>query len=290
MHIARGFAWVLVLFALATRAVAQALYGATAAGSVGELYTLNPATGAMLTDVGPLNDSSGLNYGITGLAFHPVSGTLYGSTHNLQSANAATLARLVRINPTTGMVTPVGAFNAGNAGRAATMTDIAFDAAGNLYGVGSVGGPQLYSININTGQATIVGTTGITSTSGGGLEFSAAGTLYGTPTASRFGTYNTTTGAFTNIADPVEPIGGAYAALAFNPANGTLYGLDLGPTPPTATHLTTFNVATGGVTDLGPSVNFLDAIAFQVPEPGTGMLLLAVAIVPGLLARRRARA
>ena len=76
-----------------------------------------------------------------------------------------------------------------------------------------------------------------------------------------------------NIANPAKPVGGAYAALDFD--GNTLYGLDLGPGPTLATHLVTITPA-GVVTDLGASVDMLDAIAFQpIPEPGTLALLLS---------------
>src|SRR6266545_6108079 len=138
---------------LALQANAGTLYGATSAGAPGELYMLDPATGAIVRDVGPLNDSLAVNYPITGLAFHPVSGVLYGSTGN---AFTNTAAKLVTINPNTGLVTVIGPFNVGNAGKPSTMADLAFDpVTGILYGIGSIGGPQLYSINIATGQATV---------------------------------------------------------------------------------------------------------------------------------------
>src|SRR5437016_4296328 len=85
---------------------------------------------------------------------------------------------------------------------AAVMYGLAFDPAGNLFGVGSIGGPQLYSINQVTGQATVIGSTGLTSTSGGGLGISPSNVFFGTPTSTRFGTYNSITGAYTNIAAP----------------------------------------------------------------------------------------
>src|SRR4051794_16683298 len=101
----------LAALALAAPAAAQViLYAATASGGPGELYVLNPATGGVVRDVGPLTDAAGANYPLTGLAVHPVTGVLYGSVAN---ANAATRARLVTINPATGLVTPVGPFNAG---------------------------------------------------------------------------------------------------------------------------------------------------------------------------------
>jgi hypothetical protein len=278
---------VIGLLTFATRSEAAVLYGATASGSPGELYILNPATGAMVQDVGPLNDVTGLNYGMTGLAFHPITGVLYGSTHNLSEDNGGnplTVARLVTINPQTAQVSVIGQFNAGNAGRPATMTDLAFDAAGNLFGVSSVGGPQLYSIDISTGQATIIGNTGLSSTTGGGLAISPGGTAYGTPTASRFGTYDLGTGAYTNITNPTKPGGGgAYAALDFD--GNVLYGLNSAPGSPPPTFLVTI-APDGTVTNIGQSVDALDAIAFLVPEP-SAIGLMAIGLVAVTCKRRR---
>lgn len=256
---------------------AQALYGATASGAAGRLFVLDPATGAMIQDVGALNDAVGTNYPITGLAFHPFTGVLYGSTGNNP---AATSARFVSIDPATALVTMIGEFDAGptnTSGTEATMTDLAFDAAGNLFGLGSIGGPQLYSINIATGKATVIGNSGLTSTTGGGLAISAAtGTAYGTPTASRYGTYDLGSGAYTNITNPVKPGGGgAYAALDFN--GSVLYGLNTAPGSPPPTFLVTIDPPFGTVTNLGGSVVALDAIAFQIPEPGAiGALVLTL--------------
>lgn len=269
----------LAFLAAAAPLDAATLYGATAAGGPGELYILNAATGAVIQDVGPLNNVASLNYPITGLAFHPTTGVLYGSTGN---NSAATQARLVTINPTTAVVTEVGVFNAGpvnGSGTPTTMADIEFDPTGTLYGVGSIGGPQLYTINTTTGQATAVGGSGLTSTSGGGLGIPISGALFGTPTSSRFGTYNSADGTYTNIANPTRPLGGAYAALA---ADGdALYGLNLGPGTAFETRLVTFNLADGTVTELGASAARLDAITFgpTVPAPpdfdGDGVLGLA---------------
>jgi hypothetical protein len=166
------------------------------------------------------------------------------------------------------------------------MADLSFDAAGNLYGVGSVGGPQLYSIDINTGQATVIGNTGLTSTTGGGLAVTNTGVFYGTPTASRYGTYDPNTGAYTDITNPVKPGGGGtYAALEFG--GGVLYGLNSAPGSPPPTYLVSFDPPTGAVTNLGQSVNSIDAIAW-IPEPGTVTLLLGCASI-ALLARRNRR-
>lgn len=288
MRIFLILAFVVSAITLGGRADAQALYASSAAGGPGELYILDPATGAMLQDVGPLNDLTGQNYGVTGLAFDPYSGILYGSVAN---ADPVVAAQLITIDPATAQVSVIGAFNAGNPGtRPATMTDLAFDpTTGGLYGVGSVGGPQLYSINTTTGQATQIGSTGFTSTTGGGLAVDAAGNAFGTPTSSRFGSYDKTSGAFTLVGDPFRPVGGGYGALDYA-ENGVLYGLNLGSGSPPPTHLVIIDPATGTVTDIGPSLERLDAIAFRprtvIPEPGTMSLLLG----PGLVALlRRAR-
>ena len=271
-----------------SRASAAVMFGATSAGGPGELYTLNPANGAMVSDLGPLHDAGNVNYPITGLAFHPTTGVLYGSTGNAGAVDAL----LVTINPITALVTVVGSFNTGvtnSGGTPATMADIGFNSAGNLYGVSSIGGPNLYTINTATGQATIVGPNGAsTSTTGGGVAISGSGTIFGTPTSARFGTYNSVGGAYTNISNPVKPAGGAYGALEFNPDNGVLYGLNVGSGSPPPTHVVTFDTSTGAITDLGASVQSLDAIAFQVPEPASfAMLTVAATVIAGTKRRRR---
>ena len=276
-----------LLFAaiLALPSDAATLYASSAAGSTGELYILNPATGAVVQNIGPLNDAAGANYPITGLAFHPTTGVLYGSTGNNP---AATAARLVTINPATALVTVIGSFNAGpvnGSGTPSTMADIGFNAAGVLYGVGSIGGPDLYSINTATGQATVIGANGAaTSTTGGGVAVSPGGTIFGTPTAARFGTYSLA-GAYTNIANPAKPTGGgAYGALDFD--GSLLYGLNVGAGSPPPTHLVTI-AADGTVTAIGASLASLDAIAFQIPEPAT-CVLCAIGLA-GLVHGRRRR-
>jgi len=262
-------------FGIASRVEASTLYGSTSAGGPGELYLLDPATGAALQDIGALNDTLGHNHPITGLAFDPLNGILYGSTGG---SDTFAPKSLVTIDPVTGLVTVVGAFNHGTA----TMSDLAFDQAGNLFGIGSSGGPNLYSINLSTGQATGIGSSGLSGTSGGGLAISSDGIYYGTPTSSRFGTYDPNSGAFSFIASPATPAGPGtgYAALSFD--GNTLYGIDLG----TPTHLVTIDPM-GNVTDLGTSVASIDGIAFQpVPEPGTLTLLLGIGAL-GLFAKVR---
>jgi len=234
------------------QANASTLYGATSAGGPGELWIINPTNGAAVQDVGPLNDTNGVNYAVTGLAFNPLTGALYGST------GGRTGTELLTIDPGTATVTVIGSYDYNAAGNA-TMSDIAFDQSGHLFGIGSVGGPTLYSIDLSSGLATAIGVSGLPpATSGGGLAISPGGIFYGTPTTFEFGTYNPTTGAYTHIADPARPAGqgASYAALAFD--GNTLYGMNLG----TPTHLVIIDTA-GNVFDLGTSVASLDGIAFR---------------------------
>ena len=89
MKILRTLSCLLAMFIATASASAQSLYASAAAGATGRLYRLNPATGAVIQDIGPLNDVTGLNYPITGLAFHPTTGTLYGSTGNNPVCNCS---------------------------------------------------------------------------------------------------------------------------------------------------------------------------------------------------------
>src|SRR5690349_17808895 len=104
---------VTMICAARARAIAAVtpIYAATAGNGAGELYTINNFSGATITDIGPLNDASALNYGVTGLAFDPVTQTLFGSTGNSGATDGSTHAKLVTINPATGFVTPIGSFN-----------------------------------------------------------------------------------------------------------------------------------------------------------------------------------
>src|SRR6202011_484153 len=117
----------------------------------GSLYLVNPTTAAT-TLIGPLVDTLGNGYGMTGMAFQPGTNVLYGAT----SANSPTApSHLVTIDRTTALVTDIGSFGLGSG----TMADITFDrTTGILYGAHSNGDGWLYTINLATGAATKVGT------------------------------------------------------------------------------------------------------------------------------------
>ena len=164
-------------------------------------------------------------------------------------------------------------------------SDLDFNQAGKLYGISSSGGANLYSINLGTGAATLVGASGVAFTEGGGLAISSSGVFYGAPIPGEFGTYDPTTGVYTHIGTPGSPVGagGGYAAMKFD--GSVLYGDNLLAGGTGLTQLVTIDPTTGLVTDIGASVIHLDAIAF-VPEPGT-MALCSVAGAMALFAVRR---
>jgi len=123
---------------------------AASAGAPSTLVSIVPATGVMttigLTGVGPIG----------GIAFHPITGVLYGVT------SGSSIAELVTILPSSGAATSVG-FTFGIYGTV-EMSSLEFDMEGQLISGGDDG--NLYEINTITGAATLVGPLGVTKVSG----------------------------------------------------------------------------------------------------------------------------
>jgi len=260
-----GFAFFAAALA-APPASAETLYGADGAqGNLSSLYVLDAGTGGIICTVGPIG------FGVTGLAVHPATGVLYGSTGN---ASPVSPGSVITIDKTTGAGTLVGSF--GVAGR--TMADLTFTSDGTLYGwlTGPAGGPDdLYTINLATGSVTKVGTSGLVSTFGNGLAADSGNTLYLAPggDTGSFFTVDRFTGAVHAFAALSGGSGNPIAAMAFNAA-GTLYGVDLGPEVPARASLITIDKTSGAITTLGPTVNRLDAIVFDNTQ-GANLPLVA---------------
>jgi hypothetical protein len=192
------------------------LYAATGyASSFGELYILDPLDGSVIADVGPLNDSQGNNYGITGLRYDPSNGLLYGIT--IGSSPTAPNA-LVVVNPSNARVTVVGE------SLGTRLSDIAIDPfTFIMYGV-SGSTKYFYTVDKRSGIATRVGNTNLPPKRGGGLAADVTGLLYGTNDSKLF-IYDKETGAATTIGDMRLPF--FVDALAFSAA-GVLYGIEGG--------------------------------------------------------------
>ena len=265
-----GFALLAWALAVAPLHAAETLYGADGTqGTLSNLYILDARNGALVCTIGPIG------FSVTGLAVHPTNGTLFGSTGN---ASPVSPGSLITINKTTGAGTLVGSF--GFPGK--TMTDLTFTSDGTLYGwlAGPGGtGEDLYTINQATGAATKVGTSGLSGTFGGALAASSSGIIFLAADGDDgfLHTVNQTTGAVTTVATLDGTSGNAISAMKFNAA-GVLHGVDLSGAASRPASLVTINTATGAITELGPTVDRLDAIAFDNTQ--TANLPLVAAVLP----------
>ena len=245
------------LLAFAALASAQeTLYGADGArGNPSNLYRLDPSTGAVLQNIGPIG------FQVSGLAVDPSTGTLYGST----GGNGSSEGSLITINKTTGAGTFVGAgFNDRG------VPDITFTPDATLFGWWQ-GGGGLARFDKATGAGTFLGPSGLDSF-GNGLASNAAGTLFlaGDGDDGPLRTVDPNTGLTTKGPTLDGTDGHPIAALAFDAA-GTLFGArlldfivccDFRPAD-----LITIDTNSGAITSRGSSVDNLDAIAFDPPFP-----------------------
>lgn len=228
------------------------LYVATGTfATTGMLYTIDPATGSVLTTVGLLNDAADNNYPMAGLKYNPITGILYG----ISGQAPVNADYLVTVNPATALVTPIGPLGV-------VLTDIAIDPkTGVMYGIAGFN-QKFYTINTATGEAVQTGSTGIGFANGGGFASDRTGALYGVSNFS-FYSFDNTTGNATFIGLTLLP--DLVKAADFNPTNNTMYGLEGGGGIDNLhlRFLVTFNLTTGlGTLVTSISVNDLDAIAF----------------------------
>ncbi len=228
------------------------------------LHIMDPTTGLVITTIGPIG------FRVTGLAFHPTTGVLYGSTNNKSNSRDS----IITIDITTGAGTLVGP-----TGRGA-MGGLAFDASGTLYGWNGgfqFGTDDLHTINLATGAATLVGDFGAF-TSGNGLAFTSDGTLFLDPRCDpAFSSVPCSGGAAFGLAtiNPLTglqvgtlPLSGVssqqfFNAMDFDPDTGLLFGISRF-VPLWA--LMSIDPVTGQVTQIGPEqfANRFDGLAFQV--------------------------
>jgi hypothetical protein len=231
-------------------------------GVQGALYTIDPATGALLTTVGPLNDTLGNNYGMNAMKYDPFTGILYGVTMDSSPTDPNWL---VIIDPTTALVTPIGL--TGPDPSRWVLTDIAIDpTTGIMYAVSGYD-QKFFSIDTTTGQGTQVGSTLLGYQNGGGLAADRTGAIYGVDNFS-FYSYNKASGNGNATLIGATGLGNLVKAADFNPSNNVMYGLEGGGGVDNLhmRWLVTFDLTTGLGTRVGPiPVNDLDSMAF-IPQ------------------------
>ena len=132
------------------RADAEVMYAVDGADfNPSSLHKLNATTGALVETIGPI----GFDF-VTGIAFHPTTGVLYGVTSGSEFSFGGDL---ITIDLNTGAGTLIGFHNA-------LISDIAFDSTGTLYAwVFAIVFPftccdALYTIDLTSGALSFVGT------------------------------------------------------------------------------------------------------------------------------------
>jgi hypothetical protein len=236
------------------------------------LYTIDPSTGAA-TLIGPVTGFSR----ISGMAFHPTTGTLYATGEEIISEFPTPV--LLIINPCTGAGTRVGILGIqGNPGLISNITDISFHPTNNVLFAyrKQDSGDQVGTIDVNSAEFFIVASYPAAVRQGNGIAFSPAGgpnpvvIYHGSQEG--LATINPTTGtrvllgAFSWPAEIqcIETQGCRRPnAMDFQPTTNTLFAsintLDSGLS---GNFLATINTTTRAVTSVGATVARLDAIAF----------------------------
>jgi len=233
-----------------------------------ELVQLDPATGVLVRDVGPVG------FTVNGLAWDRHSKRLYAST----AIGDAVFHGLITIDPDTGAGTPVdpAVHNFGLDGADSPIHSITIDSRGNMVGWYDEFPPPLgvtdtfVKIDKTTGVATEFTNTGI-NTSQNGLSFDDNDQLWNIDASRRLvlGGPLTQTAFLLNPADGTKLQSVALtppldAALGdFNPANGLYYGLNfVSFNPALPTFIEMVDVVHGTVTTLGTTVPGLHTLAF----------------------------
>jgi hypothetical protein len=235
----------------------QQLYAATGfGGSNGELYILDPADGSVISDVGPLNDSDGNNYGLTGLRYDGSRDVLYGITGSSPTAPNS----FVIVNPSTARVTYVGG------PFSSRLSDIAIDPLTFIIYAISGSSKFFYIVDQHTGIDTKIGDTLLNPSRGGGFTADDHGVLYGANDKTLY-TYDKVTGEATEVGD--TNLEHYVNALAFSP-DDVLYGIEGGGTggdddSNRQRWLVTIDPDTGAAVELGETVGDLNALAF-IPD------------------------
>jgi hypothetical protein len=223
----------------------------------GQLYSVNPATGALM--------SIGSPAGIDFTAFGSCRGTLYALDHNSANAN------LYSINSSTGAATLIGPTNTGQ--PLAGYWTLSTNSTSLYFSLNS----NLYTLNTSTGQATVVG--GL----GSGIQVGAIAEVGGVLYAGqdnpqpplKIVTLNKGTGAATVLSDvtnsPGSNISYIYALSPTIQATSVLPHFAVG-----GSYVTGFTVVNTGSQVANFSISFHDGNGNPVSLPFAGLGTLEI--------------
>jgi Ca2+-binding RTX toxin-like protein len=248
-----------------SQVVGNVLFGADGAGGndFATLYTINPATGAKTSVVGPIG------FQVSGLAVDPTTGQLYGSTGgNGSTANGS----LLKIDRASGEGTLINSPIVDNCFQG--MADITFTTDGQLWGYTNCGNDDgLVRINKMTGEGQVIGM-GIGGVENEGLGLAADpddNTLWFTPDRDdgEYFTVDKATGAGISQGTLDGDNDGSVNSLAWSCDGETLFGtanIDGGGGD---REFITIDTATDHITVLGADVvdQQQDALAFDCGPP-----------------------
>jgi sugar lactone lactonase YvrE len=261
---------------------AGTMYGGVGNGSgvnSGALLAVDQITGAGTLIGDPVTPG-----GLSGLDFD-AGGSLWGST----ILGFGSASSLVKIDPGTGaLISTIGPIT--ETAVPISIGDLAFDPiSGKMFGIQSNadalgGGGKLYTIDLGTGAATLVGDTG--AGAGGGIAFAPDGTLYQASFHSAFDFLSLNT-LDPSDASPITSVAllRYFDGLAVRP-DGTIFGATGG-----ADGIYTIDALTGGDTLLGATGRGkVSDLAFdRTAVPDQTSTVLTAATLAGLLALQRRR-
>jgi hypothetical protein len=234
--------------------MAAALYCSNSgAATTSELFTIDPATGLNVTDQGPLGVA------LTGLAIDS-SGNAFGVTSN----NSTMPHTFGSVDLTTGAFTSIHDY--GSSGQ--NLNDICFDGSDVLWGIRQ--DARLVTIDPATGLTTLIGNTGLGAISGGGLTFSAGGTLFLVTYVSGDKLYSLDTSTAAPTLIGLTGVPNSIGAMATSPDTNVIYGVT-----PFNGSFWTVDIGTGAATLVGTTtIPQPDGLAFG-PAAATGPFRLA---------------
>lgn len=224
-------------------------------GGPSSFYRIDLVSGTP-TLLGPI----GFN-GVGALVSRPSFHVLYGTGARPGSG----VPVLLTIDPKTGKGTEIGP-----TGISANISDLAFNGSTTLYGYSPVNDPDhsLYTFDLSTGAATLVGNTGLGFSGGNGIALMPDGNILYHANRAELHTLNLVNGSSTLVTGttyqpPLNTPSSRPAALDFN-WNATLFGLVKQSPDAFRTSLATLDLRTGTfrqVADTG--IESLDGLAVR---------------------------